>query len=453
MAAARSDLVTTKNAGATVLRIAFGWDAMEPEPGKFDWSFWDDFVRVAAEENLTLIPYICYTPRWAASDQGENSWRSPPRNPDEFGRFVAALVQRYRDTIRTWELWNEPDNPAYWSGTVAQMAALIRAGSRAVRAADPTARVVLGGIATELPFLEALFRQERIAPYIDVVNLHSYFETWHPEPIERLPDYLDDAAEIVRVHGEDEPLWLAETGYSSVGPRPVISEVYRAIFQGEHTESAQAAALVRTFLLGLNVTKMELFAWYRINDLIAAQNVIGDDNNRHLGVRRIDGSLKPAHAAFRQLAQLFTVTRFRPAKPEVHLAAPANSPAIVRTFELEDGRVVIGAWLARPPGKSTLSPAPDGRRAEATLFLRRPASRTLKTTTASGQPADEKARWSPERDGVKISLHLARDEVLVPGADRRLRVSAAASRRPELPPIFAFPAPAGSRPRAPAGSR
>src|SRR4051794_14956840 len=41
---ARADLKAAHDAGAQVLRIALGWDAMEPERGRYDWSFWDDFV-------------------------------------------------------------------------------------------------------------------------------------------------------------------------------------------------------------------------------------------------------------------------------------------------------------------------------------------------------------------------------------------------------------------------
>ncbi|HEY0947354.1 MAG TPA: beta-galactosidase, partial [Opitutaceae bacterium] len=38
--AAEADLKRVRNAGGKVLRIAFGWDAMEPKRGEFDWSFW-----------------------------------------------------------------------------------------------------------------------------------------------------------------------------------------------------------------------------------------------------------------------------------------------------------------------------------------------------------------------------------------------------------------------------
>src|SRR4051794_12727249 len=65
LTSARRDLEVLKTNNLRVLRIAFGWDAMEPEPGKYDWSFWDDFVRLAVDEyGVKLIPYVCYTPRW-----------------------------------------------------------------------------------------------------------------------------------------------------------------------------------------------------------------------------------------------------------------------------------------------------------------------------------------------------------------------------------------------------
>src|SRR3954465_10754700 len=97
LAHAREDLAAAQAAGAQVLRIAFGWDAIEPERGRFDWTFWDDFVRMAVGEyRLRLIPYVCYTPKWAATDPGQDFWRSPPREPENFGRFMTALVHRYQ---------------------------------------------------------------------------------------------------------------------------------------------------------------------------------------------------------------------------------------------------------------------------------------------------------------------------------------------------------------------
>src|SRR4051794_37835509 len=41
--AAERDLALLKSKGVDVLRISFPWDAIEPEPGRYDWRFWDEF--------------------------------------------------------------------------------------------------------------------------------------------------------------------------------------------------------------------------------------------------------------------------------------------------------------------------------------------------------------------------------------------------------------------------
>jgi hypothetical protein len=447
LARAEADLALARSSGATHLRIAFGWDAMEAVEGTYDWSFWDRFVPLAVDKyRLRLIPYVCYTPRWAARDQGENFWRSPPRDPAAFGRFMNALVSRYSRWIRTWELWNEPDNPAYWSGTTAELAALVHAGSAAIRSADARARVVLGGIAWNLDYLEELFRLHRIAPAVDVVNVHSYFETWHASPIEHLPQYLRDAAAIVREHGENEPLWMAETGYSSTGSRRKISEVYATRFRDEHTPIAQANALARTLLLSLASQQLELLAWYRINDLAPAQDVIGDDNNRHLGLVSVDGDTKPARAAFELLSDLFGQP-YRIFNDEHDLLVASGSDPLpddlqVHVFALQDGRHLVAAWLGLPAPGAAVSEAEltdDARRLA--LRVRLPGVRAdrVRVVTATGVPA-ESAAWSRQAAATELHLVLRGSEVQLAIIDKPVTTPRTPHRfRPRLQPKFSLP--------------
>ena len=51
--------------------------------------------------------------------------------------------------IRDWQLWNEPDHLYYWSDQpyVRDYVRLARAGRRAIKDADPGARVVMAGFA------------------------------------------------------------------------------------------------------------------------------------------------------------------------------------------------------------------------------------------------------------------------------------------------------------------
>lgn len=407
LAKAKSDLAAARAAGAQVLRIAFAWDTMEPERGRYDWTFWDDFVRSATRDyGLRLIPYICYTPKWAASDPGPDYWRSPPRDPEDFARFVTAIVDHYRDEIQSWELWNEPDNRAYWLGTPQQFAALIRAGSAAVRRTDPGDTVVLGGMVGDLDFLTKLLRDERLGTAVDIVNVTSYFETWHPARIESIPSYVERVADLVRDTGGHHPLWMAETGYSSIGTRADGSSVYRSRYEGEHSDAAQAAALVRTVMTTCTTEAVATLAWYRINDLVPPQNAIGDDNNRHLGLRRADGTAKPALAAFHLMAELFRQPYVR-VPVSVRVEGAGESVPVVWAFRLQDGRRIVAAWLALPEVMTTGSPVADPRQAVVAIAIPELRPRRARFLDAEGRPVAEAGnRWQRTGTGTTVTLAL-----------------------------------------------
>lgn len=366
LASARRDLQVLATNDLRVLRIAFGWDAMEPEPGKFDWSFWDDFVRLAVDEyHIRLIPYICYTPRWASSSAGEDFWRQPPKDNAAFANFVKQLVAHYQDRIHSWEIWNEPDNPSYWGGTVDQFADLLAAGANAVHAADPKANIVMGGLAWDLNFLEGVLAHPEAMAHVDVINLHNYYETWSSDPLERIPEYVGRAHDILRQHGYDLPIWMAEVGYSSYRNGAEVSGQYRAYFKNEHTPEAQAQSLFKTMTLLLASGDVSLIAWYRINDLPGAQEVIGDVNNRHLGILDEHGTAKPALRALRFFHSLFG-KGFRCIDDQVRVTRPIDSAAEVHAFETPDGEMILVGWIRNyVPGTrngSFTGDNPDSRR-------------------------------------------------------------------------------------------
>ncbi len=356
--AARQDLEACRRAGATVLRISFSWSEMESEPGRYDFAFWDDVVPMAVDEyKLRLIPYVCYTPGWASAEPDSKTvWTTPPKDLAAFGRFVGALVARYKGRIHSWEIWNEPDIPEFWTGSPPRFAALLAEGSRAVRRADPTARVVLGGIARRPEFLRELLRDEKVSPMIDVVNCHSYFETWHEGTIEGLPTYIGTMSDIIADYGDGQELWMAEVGYSSYRPEGSgrISDTYLARHGFEHTPEYQAEALLRTMALIRSTGRVALVTWYRINDLPAGQEVIGDVNNHFLGVADVRGRAKPALEGFRRAAGLFAGP-LRPADDRVLVTRPIAARAEVHAFDSPDGGQTVVAW-------QRTSVAGDGRR-------------------------------------------------------------------------------------------
>jgi hypothetical protein len=360
------DFEVIHQSGTKLLRVGIPWLSIEPEPGHYDWSFWDRLVQTAMRNHITLIPYVCYTPEWAASN-ATNFWRQPPTDPALFGQFMRIIATRYRGKVLSWELWNEPDNPDFWLGTVTQYAQMVQAGAAGVRSADPQINIVLGGFADGTSsFALTLLRTPPIARTVDVVNFHGYNETWNNKLLE---DYPGEIATVAQAVAHDHPrpdLWMAEIGYSDL--RPGDAPLF---YDYQHTAAYQATALFESNVLALSTGRLSLTAWYRINDLPATTDVIGDSVNRYLGMVDLQGHLKPAFFALRFYNRLFGVPT-RTFDDGVTITRPPHSQSVVFAFQQQDGRMIITGWLRSPrPG---LGQAPDGnatdtRREEITVGL------------------------------------------------------------------------------------
>lgn len=371
----RNDMEFLKKAGVNLLRISFGWDSIEEEKGKFNWMFWDDFVKMAVDDyGITLVPYVCYMPQWNSTGEKDtmNFWSYPPKDYDAFGEFMTRLVNRYKSRIKSWELWNEPDISAYWRGTPEEFARLVKVGSRAVRQADPKAIVVLGGLAINPGFFRQLFRDYDISPYVDVVNMHNYYETWSNNPIERLPDYINELYEIVMRYGNKQSFWLAEVGYSTWRMKQnKVSDDYNPYYDYEHTPRYQALELFKTLTLALSAGKLAAICWYELKDLPSSESVIGDNNNRNLGVAYADYTPKPSLKSLSFFNKFFS-GKNKPLDNEAEVTRAAGSDSYLATFLNEDGSVSVVAWLrSNLPGErsDTTGMVKDTREEKISLLI------------------------------------------------------------------------------------
>lgn len=350
----RNDFEFLKRHNIKFMRISFGWDAIESVEGKYNWLFWDDFVKMAVDEyGITLLPYICYVPQWISEGAKDTMyfWNYPPKDNKPWGEFVKALVTRYKDRIRTWEVWNEPDIWVYWQGNRKQFVEFMRTASDAVREADPTAKVVFPGIAYDPEFIKDLFKNYGMSKYFDIVNMHNYYETWHRHPIEEIKNYINEVHDVVWRYGNNQPLWMAEVGYSTVRVGANVSDSYSAYYDYEHTPEYQAVELFKTLSLVASTEKISAVAWYELKDLPPDDNVIGDNNNRHLGVAYADHKDKPAANALQFFNELFS-KKYKNADNKVKVERTLGSETVVNAFENEDGSFIITAWIqTNAPGK------------------------------------------------------------------------------------------------------
>ena len=344
-----NDFKLLQRSGIKYLRISFGWDAIEYEKDKYDWLFWDDFVKTGVEEyGITMVPYICYTPAWNSPESADSFyyWNNPPKDFDQFGEFMFDLVTRYKKYIKTWEIWNEPDISIYWrTQDVGQFAEFHKIGADAVRKADPNAKVVLGGIAYRPDWIESLFKDHGVSEYVDVVNCHNYFETWHHNPVEEITEYVNDVYEVVKEYGNNQPIWMAEVGYSTFKQGSMVSDSYTAYYEYEHSPEYQAVDLVKRVALVRSTGQIDAMAWYEIKDLPQSDEVIGDIyNNKHLGVAYADHSPKPANKALIFVNELLKVPT-KSIGDKIASDAKKGSDSRYVAFERENGDVILFAWL------------------------------------------------------------------------------------------------------------
>lgn len=344
----KNDFEFLKEYGVKFLRISFGWDAIEEKEGIYNWLFWDDYVNTAVDQyGLTLIPYICYIPRWNSTGAQDSFyyWNYPPKDYEAYGDFVKALVSRYKDKIKTWEVWNEPDIWIYWQGNRKDFAKFIKIAAEAIKETDPEAKVVFPGIAYDPEFLLQMFRDYGMSKYFDVVNMHNYYETWHRHPIESIVQYLNEVNDVVWRYGNNQAIWMAEVGYSTFRKGARVSDSYSAYYEYEHTPEYQAKQLFKTLALVASTGNVDAVAWYEIKDLPPSENVIGDnDNNRYLGVAYPDYRSKPAAKALKFFNTLFS-GKYRSINDLVEVDRTLGSESEVLTFETENGNVILVCWL------------------------------------------------------------------------------------------------------------
>ena len=292
-----------------------------------------------------------------------------------------------------------------------QFGALLQAGAAAVRQTDPKANIVMGGLAWNPEFLEAMIANPADMTNIDVINLHNYYETWASEPLERIPEYVGRAADLLQHYHARKSIWMAEVGYSDFRHGDFVSGQYVAHFKNEHTAATQGESLFRALTLALASGNVDLIAWYRIHDLPGAQEVIGDENNRHLGVLDQQNRAKPALKALHFFNSLFA-GGFRCLDQEVRVNKIIGAPVEAHVFQKPDGAIVVVAWLKTYVPGERVGDVVDQRQSAIDLEFpfghhsssrrRQPYSTAglFKRTPPGGQPPRRRNRTPPRRERV-----------------------------------------------------
>jgi hypothetical protein len=191
-------------------RYDFSWRNVEAAgKGQYNWAAQDFAVAEANARGLHIYAGLGYTPTWASVAGNGNS---PPTNNQDWYDYVYATVSRYKDSIKYWEMWNEPDLGQFWDGTQTQFNELFKVGADAAHAADPDCMVIgpeISGAGAKDVWMNYFLQQA--GNKTDIISFHQY----GGEPAQRLAamDWMHDY--IVDLGYGNKPIWITESGWTS----------------------------------------------------------------------------------------------------------------------------------------------------------------------------------------------------------------------------------------------
>ncbi|HEX3692050.1 MAG TPA: beta-galactosidase [Solirubrobacteraceae bacterium] len=209
------------------------WSKVEPQPGVFDWSSFDQMVSAAQANGITVLPIVGYAPSWAS-----------PTDAGDYAAFVKAAVERYGPgtaaNLRWWELWNEPYDSYAWSGHTPEPEAYahdVVAAAQAARSIAPSVKLLIASDYDDSPqaggsspwqttWIDDMFAAEpSLGKWIDGVSVHPYGANpslpitqtggWKDASGEWSFQRIDSARAKFLAHGVNVPFWITEIGWST----------------------------------------------------------------------------------------------------------------------------------------------------------------------------------------------------------------------------------------------
>lgn len=319
------EITLLQEAGVEWIRANANWSGLEPDAkGVLNTWLLDQYTyavdRARAAGIKVLMPIADGVPYWASNDPnkytdsaGVRHWDQmyPPQRMSDYGDIVRVLAAHFRGRgVEAYEIWNEPNHPGFWKPRpdATQYVEMLRAGAQAVRAEDPEARVLLGGLSrNDYVFLDQIYAAGG-GPYFDAVAVHPY--SWD-EPPTALWYGREDSGDLRRgdpsriswacfpgvqeVHATMEgrgdgakEIWLTEFGWATSSQPDGVSE------------ATQAQYLTEAFRY------IERFSWMKAAFWYSARNdpYRGDANQieAQYGLFTTDWQLKPSYFALREYA-------------------------------------------------------------------------------------------------------------------------------------------------------
>ena len=272
--------------GINVVRIDLQWEGVEVN-GNFDFSRYSTTATELAKRNVKVLWILDYGHK-------DHGGRTPLTAQDRaaYADFAgrAAAFFKGRNVVG-YEVWNEPNIEGFWPNPdPIAYANLLGVTVDAIKAADPSAKVITGGVSdADYNFLMAVLRSGK-ASKVDAIGLHPYRKTAPETFAAQVPTFK----KMLQTVGLNAEIWDTEWGYSAYGD---IGDV--GLYGDGHDARAQRRQAIwnlRKVLTQLAINAPMGILYDLVND--GANPTNREDN---FGLLNTDNSDKPAMVALRSL--------------------------------------------------------------------------------------------------------------------------------------------------------
>ena len=384
-----STMARAATIGVKWTRLSASWRDIEREKGEYSWNKTDEAFDAALQHGIT--PFVClavsnrlYCPEGPKADQrvveimGSNPL-PPTKDPEAFKawlRFVQSVVQRYKERIHYWEVWNEPNHSLYWGAEPdgSEYGMLLRETARVIKEVDPSAKVLGGAMAGIDPEFADKFLAQGTAQLVDIITFHHYANT----PEDRIYKAVQ-LWDVINKHKPSLQLWQGECGY----PSHSSTRDFRGTSPWGVT--IQAKWLLRQSFTDVFFCKATLSNYFKLvheggrgekpkrSFLTPLDSVLGFPERGGSRVKSVGVNEKcilenptltpkPAYFAYQNLCALFD-DRYKPvaAPTEITVHDPGGfygvgeeddafpSRPLVSTFTTQNGRSLVAYWLPWHP--------------------------------------------------------------------------------------------------------
>lgn len=282
-----------KEAGVGIVRMDFLWQDIEPEPGKFEFDKYDHIVDLLTRNNIEVLGLLNYSVGWASVD---GRWNSPPKDNKLFIDYAVKVVRRYKNKVKYWEVWNEPDSVIYWAkqDRLKSYSELLKVTYKAIKEIDPGCKVLNGGLASGPAGVNCLY-ETGAKDYFDIMNIHIFQSPLQARAENIIISHLEAARKLMNKHGdENKNIWITEIGCPGVKPGVQTKNWWLGDNPDEETQALWVEKAF-TNLLKFEYVEKVFWAFFRDTDRHWG------DGTDYFGLLRWDFSTKPSYERFKKL--------------------------------------------------------------------------------------------------------------------------------------------------------